>query len=186
MVDLIERLNLILERRSDIDGLDFRNGDLWFSASMYVAEAATELTSLRTALATERERAEKAEKENVRLIEDRARFPDRPDDIGRMIGCHFGNLKAGKDAADKHASNAFDRALRAESSLAEAKRLLKVFADMGGEMFSRGWDASNVAIALDNPDDPHRVTADDFFATRRFLAHEEARPSTPKGGPDHG
>lgn len=31
--------------------------------------------------------------ENTRLIEDRARFPDRPDDIGRMIGAHFENLK---------------------------------------------------------------------------------------------
>lgn len=29
-----------------------------------------------------------------RLIEDRARFPDRPDDIGAMIGAHFNNLRA--------------------------------------------------------------------------------------------
>lgn len=29
-----------------------------------------------------------------RLIEDRARFPDRPDDIGAMIGAHFSNLRA--------------------------------------------------------------------------------------------
>ena len=32
--------------------------------------------------------------ENIRLIEDRARFPDRPDDIGRIIGAHVENLKA--------------------------------------------------------------------------------------------
>ncbi len=36
-----------------------------------------------------------------RLIEDRARFPDRPDDIGRMIGSRFNNLKAeAKDNED--------------------------------------------------------------------------------------
>lgn len=29
-----------------------------------------------------------------RVIEDRARFPDRPDDIGAMIGAHFSNLRA--------------------------------------------------------------------------------------------
>jgi hypothetical protein len=32
--------------------------------------------------------------ENARLIEDRARFPDRPDDIGRMVGSYINNLKA--------------------------------------------------------------------------------------------
>ncbi|EPC8431303.1 hypothetical protein ACSRVK_005451 [Pseudomonas aeruginosa] len=31
--------------------------------------------------------------EVVRLLEDRARFPDKPDDIGRMIGAHIENLK---------------------------------------------------------------------------------------------
>jgi len=29
-----------------------------------------------------------------RVIEDRARFPGRPDDIGAMIGAHFNNLRA--------------------------------------------------------------------------------------------
>ena len=32
-----------------------------------------------------------------RVIEDRARFPDRPDDIGAMIGAHFNNLRAKAD-----------------------------------------------------------------------------------------
>ena len=32
--------------------------------------------------------------DKARLIEDRARFPDRPDDIGAMIGAHYNNLKA--------------------------------------------------------------------------------------------
>ena len=38
--------------------------------------------------------------ENARLIEDRARFPDRPDDIGNMIGAHIGNLEAKADATE--------------------------------------------------------------------------------------
>ena len=51
----------------------------------------------------ERWRDEKAA--NERLIEDRARFPDRPDDVGRMIEVHIGNLKLAKDEADRHARN---------------------------------------------------------------------------------
>lgn len=126
------------------------------------------------ALAIERERAEKAEKENVRLIEDRARFPDRPDDIGRMIGCHFGNLKAGKDAADEHASNAFDRALRAESSLAEAKRLLKVFGDYANRL-----DAATRGFQVEPHPDSHVPRTDFTFGelrgAARFLAQEADR-----------
>lgn len=57
-----------------------------------------------------------------RLKEDRARFPDRPDDIGRMIEAHIGNLKEGKKSAEALADKAFDRALRAEAALAEVKR----------------------------------------------------------------
>lgn len=50
-----------------------------------------------------------------RLTEDRARFPDKPDDIGRMIEAHIGNLKAGKESADAHARNAYTK-------LAEVRR----------------------------------------------------------------
>lgn len=38
----------------------------------------------------------------ARLIEDRARFPDRPDDIGCMIAAHIENLKS---AAARHEEN---------------------------------------------------------------------------------
>lgn len=60
--------------------------------------------------------------ENERLKEDRARFPDRPDDIGRMIEAHIGNLKAGKKSAEALADKAFDRAFRAEAALAEKNK----------------------------------------------------------------
>jgi len=62
--------------------------------------------------------------ENARLKEDRARFPDRPDDIGRMIEAHIENLKEGKKSAEALADKAFDRAFRAEAKLAEAMKVL--------------------------------------------------------------
>lgn len=53
--------------------------------------------------------------------------------------------------------------------IAELEAGLAPFSDMAGEMFARGWDVSRVAIALDNPNDPHRVTASDFFTARALL-----------------
>ncbi|HHF0684172.1 TPA: hypothetical protein ACPIAU_006671, partial [Pseudomonas aeruginosa] len=37
--------------------------------------------------------AQALREEVARLLEDRARFPDKPDDIGRMIGAHIEDLK---------------------------------------------------------------------------------------------
>lgn len=55
---------------------------------------------------------------NARLIEDRARFPDRPDDIGAMIGARYNNLKAtakaNEDAWRSAQRNADANALAAE------------------------------------------------------------------------
>ena len=59
--------------------------------------------------------------ENIRLIEDRARFPDRPDDIGRIIGAHVENLKA----AAAHNEDAWRWACTRETVLRnEIKRTL--------------------------------------------------------------
>lgn len=57
--------------------------------------------------------------ENERLKEDRARFPSKPDDIGRMIEAHIGNLKVGKKSAEDAADRALNRAFRAETTLTE-------------------------------------------------------------------
>jgi hypothetical protein len=83
---------------------------------------------------------------------------------------------------------ALARAEAAEARVEELQKALKPFSDMGGEMFARGWDASNVALALDNPNDAHRVTAGDFFRARAGIASYEGetgwRPieTAPKDG----
>lgn len=56
------------------------------------------------------QRVKEMEEETARVLEDRARFPDRPDFVGNMIAAHIGNLKAGKESADQHARRAMDRA----------------------------------------------------------------------------
>lgn len=63
--------------------------------------------------------------------------------------------------------------IKAEQERDEAIAALKPFVDVAEEMLSRGWDASNVALALDNPNEPHRVTAGDFFAIRRLAGPEK-------------
>lgn len=74
-----------------------------------------------------------------RLIEDRARFPDRPDDIGNMISAHIGNLKAAIESADKHADQCrrrMDRAERQRDKMREALEMV-LAVTYGGESSSK-------------------------------------------------
>lgn len=83
----------------------------------------------------------------------------RGDMLGPVLGARVASLiqsQAAESAADK-------------ARIAELEAGLAPFSDMAGEMFARGWDVSRVAIALDNPNDPHRVTASDFFTARALL-----------------
>lgn len=59
----------------------------------------------------------------ARLVEDRARFPDRPDDVGRMINAHIENLKANKEAADRHAVRAMEQRERSSRKWCEAAEI---------------------------------------------------------------
>lgn len=69
---------------------------------------------------------ERLQRELAEALEDRARFPDKPDGVGRMIEAHIGNLKAGKEAAEEHAKAAYSKLLAAS---AEIKRLTRELAD---------------------------------------------------------
>lgn len=51
-------------------------------------------------------------------------------------------------------------------ALEEAEKVIGPFSDMAGELFARNWNAGDVVLALDNPDDPHRVYAGDYFLAR--------------------
>ena len=76
----------------------------------------------------------------ARLIEDRARFPDRPDDIGRMIGSRFSNLKAAADENEKRCLRAMDAARAAETDAARYRWLLANYAR------GDGWTAIDKAL----------------------------------------
>lgn len=78
-----------------------------------------------------RAEVERLRAENAVLIEDRARFPDRPDGIGRMIEAHTGNLKLGKEAADGHARHAMDKAARLRALLQRHDDLCRKDEDTG-------------------------------------------------------
>ena len=56
-----------------------------------------------------------------RLIEERARFPDRPDYVGAMIGAHFSNLRSKAETNE----NAWRRTqLRADVEVARLRAAL--------------------------------------------------------------
>lgn len=65
-----------------------------------------------------------------------------------------------------------DRAERAEAALTEARTKSAPFLDMAREMFARNWNRDSVAIALDNPDEPHRLTFGDFLDLHAALGGE--------------
>ena len=65
--------------------------------------------------------------------------------------------------------SAADTIDRQAAEIASLRAALKPFSDMAGELFSRNWNAGDVVTALDNPNDPHRVTAGDYFAARLAL-----------------
>lgn len=52
------------------------------------------------------------------------------------------------------------------------ERAAQPFSDMAGELFARNWNASSVVTAFDNPNDPHRVSAGDYFRIRAALNQE--------------
>ncbi|WP_296206083.1 hypothetical protein [uncultured Hyphomicrobium sp.] len=81
---------------------------------------------------------ERLRAENARLIEDRARFPDRPDDVGRIIGAHYGNLKRAKEQADRYAREALERSSRQASELAMVRKTLSDLLTVMGEGGRRG------------------------------------------------
>jgi chromosome segregation ATPase len=62
--------------------------------------------------------------ELAKVIEDRARFPDRPDFIGNMISAHIGNLKAKAESAEKYSRSYWMKLTVAEQQNADAVRLL--------------------------------------------------------------
>jgi len=62
----------------------------------------------------------------VRLIEDRARFPDRPDDIGNMIDAHIKNKDAAVKSSNEYAEKYMRRAEHAERELAQAQKKLAI------------------------------------------------------------
>ena len=83
-----------------------------------------------------------------------------------------------KMGADRLASKA--RAEAAETALAamtEREGVLRSacapFKDMAGEMFARNWNRDQVAIALDNPGDLHRLMFGDFLDLHAALQHKD-------------
>lgn len=84
----------------------------------------------------------------MRLLEDRARFPDRPDDIGRMIGAHIENLKHVAEASRRMCLKAMRErdvveqdleTLRARVVVVPERKLLN--AGVPGLNRNSGWNA---------------------------------------------
>jgi hypothetical protein len=114
-------------------------------------DAAKLLDEAATALATEREAREKAEKERDELLLALDRCPAGPVELRAQL------------SYDRH------RADTAEASLAEARRLLKPFADTADHFDGHVRDDDTVEIAMRN------IRAHHVRAVARFLSQEAER-----------
>ncbi len=92
--------------------------------------------------------AQALREEVERLLEDRARFPDKPDDIGRMIGAHIENLKHVAEASRRMCLKAMRErdvveqdleTLRARVAVVPERKLLN--AGVPGLNRNSGWNA---------------------------------------------
>jgi len=114
------------------------------------------------------ERIAELEREKERLIEDRARFPDRPDDVGNMIHAHIKNL----ERKAQHAESAYDR-LRAElSALREREKACATMDEAEKVALVRGLQELGSALCLQSPS-----PADLVAAVVRLRAENEALAS---------
>lgn len=112
---------------SEVKRYDCTNGKTQYCYGCYQMEEVDEGAWVRAIdFDAQRLRADTAEAElaklresHAALIEDRARFPDRPDFVGDMISAHIGNLKAGKESSDNYARNWSNKLTAAEQRIAE-------------------------------------------------------------------
>lgn len=84
--------------------------------------------------------------EVVRLLEDRARFPDKPDDIGRMIGAHIENLKHVTEESRRMCLKAMRERDVVEQDLEALRAMAVVVPDAANDRrksahYCRGWNA---------------------------------------------
>lgn len=84
--------------------------------------------------------------EVVRLLEDRARFPDKPDDIGRMIGAHIENLKHVAEESRRMCLKAMRERDVVEQDLEALRAMAVVVPDAANDRrksahYCRGWNA---------------------------------------------
>ncbi|ENN89109.1 hypothetical protein RHSP_01145 [Rhizobium freirei PRF 81] len=106
---------------------------------------------------------------------------DAADEIERLRSDLAAQL-AGHRLSAKHATQNLLRVSQAQAErqrtddlIEEVKRVLGPLSKMAGELFARNWNASDLVLALDNPEQENRLTAGDLFAVRALLSRLEGR-----------
>lgn len=87
--------------------------------------------------------------ELAKVIEDRARFPDRPDFIGHMIGSHIGNLKAQAVSAETYARKWHGRMTAAEQRNAQMYEFLERMLKGCGNDLLAAWQSEMEMVLVD-------------------------------------
>jgi hypothetical protein len=81
----------------------------------------------------------------LRVLEDRARYPNKPDFVGRMIEAQFGNLRAAKESSDRYATQWHNESCKVYELLRECIPALEL-----SHAMKRGGPAKSDALAILN------------------------------------
>ena len=106
-------------------------------------------------------------------------YAKKAGELGLQI-IHKANAKAQRQIASTIRALQTEReaAETALAAMTEREGVLRSacapFKDMAGEMFARNWNRDQVAIALDNPGDLHRLMFGDFLDLHAALQHKDA------------
>lgn len=66
--------------------------------------------------------------------------------------------------------------------IAQLERVLRPFADIGMELGRRDWPDEQLVIAFDNPREPHRLMAADFYAATEADHRQLTKPTAGRKG----
>ena len=110
-----------------------KDGDTWYCVEFAERRPVSKMTingGLRLVVLLDALSAAQAERDAAKAalataLEDRARFPGKPDTIGCMIESHIGNLKLKASECERHAKEAMDHRDRLAAELAAVREALE-------------------------------------------------------------
>ncbi|MEN3145742.1 hypothetical protein ABCW43_00345 [Neorhizobium sp. IRAMC:178] len=100
------------------------------------------------------------------LVRDQQTSQDERDEGERETSAFYIAQMVRRDAMKAIREKVRPILKEAEAERDALLKALEPFSKIAGEMFARNWNAKAIVVALDTPEDSHRLLAGDFFRAR--------------------